>query len=264
MKRLNKLYIGTNTKMFKTIADSDKYLKELSILSNDLQKEDIQIFVIPSYTSLVSAKKVASKNIMIGAQNMAWEQEGQYTGEISPKMLSELNIDMVMIGHSERRNIFLEYDEMEALKVEAAIKNGFNTLLCVGESKKDKDYQISDERLRIQIKKGLYKLSKKNTDKLYIAYEPVWAIGVNGTPAEPKYIEEKHKAIKSCLAELFGQNFGLDIPVLYGGSVNNNNCKEIIKLNNVDGLFIGRSAWNANNFNKIIRDVLPIFKERKI
>lgn len=264
MTRLNKLYIGTNTKMYKTTKDTEEFLSELYKLTADIDRNDIGLFVIPSFTALYKARKMVSKEqIMLGAQNMCWEEQGQYTGEISPTMLQEICIDMVMIGHSERRNIFGEQDFEENKKVLCAIDHGFTALLCIGETNEQKENGISDEILMIQLKCGLKNITKDMATKLWIAYEPVWAIGVNGKPASAQYANEKHAVIKKCLKELFGDAVGSEIPVLYGGSVNNKNASELIKKKNIDGLFIGRSAWNAKNFNEIIRMVMPLFKERK-
>ena len=260
----DKLYIGTNTKMFKTASETVDFLKNLYRLTSDISRNDMELFVIPSYTSLDKARgTVSSSQIKLGAQNISWEERGQFTGEISPLMLKETGIDMVMIGHSERRHIFGEKDAEENLKVLTALKHGFTALLCIGETEEQKESGISDEVLRSQIKYGLKNVSPDMIKAVWLAYEPVWAIGVNGKPATAEYADEKHKVIKDCLIELFGEKTGSNIPVLYGGSVNNNNSVELITKGNIDGLFIGRSAWDAENFNSIIRSVLPLFAERK-
>ncbi|KZL88991.1 triose-phosphate isomerase [Clostridium magnum] len=265
MERLDKLYIGTNTKMYKTIKDTEEFVSKLYELTADINREEMELFVIPSFTTLNNARKTVSKEqLMLGAQNMCWEEQGQYTGEISPIMLQEIGIDLVMIGHSERRHIFCERDLEENKKVISAIEHGFTALLCVGETEEQKENGISDEILRVQLKCGLKNVTKAMAEKLWIAYEPVWAIGVNGKPASAEYANEKQAVIKRCLMELFGEESGSEIPVLYGGSVNNQNAPELIEKENIDGLFIGRSAWNAENFSNIIHMVMPLFKERKI
>ncbi len=252
-----KLYLGTNTKMYKTIADTLHYLKELGRYTEDIDREWMELFVIPSFTSLESARVVAKETgISLGAQNMGWEDEGQFTGEISPLMLKEVGVKVVEIGHSERRHVLHETDEMENQKVCAALQHGFTALLCVGETKEQKDYGISAEVLRTQLKVGLFSAKPERPEQLWIAYEPVWAIGVNGVPADASYVREIHAMIRETLCALYGQDMGERIPILYGGSVNTENAVPFIGLDNVDGLFIGRSAWDAKNFNKIIRDVL--------
>ena len=252
-----KLFFGSNLKMYKNIKNTVSYLQELESLTKDISRDEIELFIIPSYTTLDSASKaIDQKNIRLGAQNMCWEEQGQFTGEISPLMLQEVGTDIVMIGHSERRHVLGETDEEENKKVLCALNHNFTTLLCVGETGEQKDYGISEEVIRIQLKKGLYGVTKEQTEKLWIAYEPVWAIGVNGKPATKEYAEQIHIVIRETLVELFGEEAGNEIPVLYGGSVNPENAVGLSKMEHIDGLFIGRSAWQADNFNKIIRDVL--------
>lgn len=264
MGRLDKLYMGTNTKMYKTIKDTEEFVSKLCELTADISRDELELFVIPSFTTLNNARKTVSKEqLMLGAQNMCWEEQGQYTGEISPVMLQEIGVDMVMIGHSERRHTFGEKDLEENKKVLSAIEHDFTALLCVGETEEQKENGISDEVLKIQLKCGLKNVTKVMAENLWVAYEPVWAIGVNGKPASAEYADEKHGVIKKSLIELFGKEIGSEVPVLYGGSVNNENAVELIQKENIDGLFIGRSAWNAENFNNIIRKVVPLFKERK-
>ena len=138
----------------------------------------------------------------------------------------------------------------------------FTVLLCIGETELQKESGISDEVLRSQIKCGLKGVHSEVLKKIWIAYEPVWAIGVNGKPATAEYADEKHLIIKKCMIELFGNGVGSEIPVLYGGSVNNTNSVDLIQKKNIDGLFIGRSAWVAENFNNIIRAVLPFIEKK--
>jgi len=254
-----KLYFGTNLKMYKNIKMTTDYLQALINHTRDISFDEITLFVIPSFTSLNSAVKAAERStLMVGAQDMCWEDSGQFTGEISPLMLKELGLDLVMIGHSERRHIFKETDVIENKKVNAALNHGFTTLLCIGETKEEKDFGISSERLRIQLKVGLYGVTAALLPKIWIAYEPVWSIGVNGTPASPEYAEEMHKIIKSTLKEQFGAE-SEKIPVLYGGSVNPLNARQLITSPSIDGLFVGRSAWEADAFQDLIRDSISAY-----
>ena len=255
---LNKLFIGTNLKMYKTIKQTVSFLTELDSLTSDISKNDAEIFIVPSFTALAAAGEIAARsNIMLGAQNMSWEDEGQYTGEISPVMLKEIGVRVVEIGHSERRHVFGENDEVENKKVHAAQRHSLIPLLCIGETERQKELGIADEVLRTQLKVGLFGVKAETAGQIWIAYEPVWAIGINGKPATSEYAAEKHAVIHAALDELFGKTAAGIIPVLYGGSVNNTNAAEFIKMPYIDGLFIGRSAWDAVNFNKIIREVLP-------
>ena len=149
---MKKLYFGSNLKMYKGIRDTTEYLKKLEDKTRDLSREEMELFIIPSYTSLPDAvRQTDSKLIRLGAQNMGWEDEGQFTGEISPCMLEEMGINLVMIGHSERRHVFGETDVEEDHKVKAALRHGFGVLLCVGETLEEKEYGIAEEVLRTQI-----------------------------------------------------------------------------------------------------------------
>ena len=251
-----KLYFGSNLKMYKGVAETASFLTELQRLTSDLDRNRIELFILPSYTALPEAARVTDQRLIrLGAQNMGWEEEGQFTGEISCKMLAELGIGMIMAGHSERRHVFRETDEDEQKKVRCALDHNILPLLCIGETADDKRYQVSREVLAMQLKIGLYGLSREEAARVRVAYEPVWSIGVNGTPAEPAYAETMHASIKATLRELFGECADR-IPVLYGGSVNPGNAKDLIRLPSVDGLYVGRSAWQADKFNRLIRDAL--------
>ena len=249
---MKKIYFGTNLKMYKNIQQTVDYLKTLVTETVKLDRKEYELFVIPSYTALSSAaESISQKQVILGAQNMAWEEEGQFTGEISPKMLEEIGIRLVMIGHSERRHIFHETDDEENKKVICGIKNEFVVLLCIGETDKDKMDGVSNEVLRSQLIRGLKGVKKEDARKIWIAYEPVWAIGVNGKPATEEYANSKHKVIRECLLEIFGKE-GEDVPILYGGSVNPQNANSLIIQPYIDGLFVGRSAWNAKKFAQLI------------
>lgn len=263
MNKQKKLYLGTNTKMYKTISMTEDFLTQLKERTADISRDELELFVIPSFTTLYKARKCAApEEIHLGAQNMGWEDEGQFSGEISPLMLKEVGVELVMIGHSERRHVLMETDEMENKKVRCALRHGLTPLLCIGETAEEKALGLSDEVLRTQLKVGLNGVSAEDAAKVWIAYEPVWAIGVGGVPATKEYAEEKHCVIRRCVNELFGEEVGERIPLLYGGSVNPQNAVELMPMKNIDGLFIGRSAWNAESFEGIIRSVLPLWREK--
>lgn len=251
-----KLYFGSNLKMYKNIQSTVSYLQRLAQLTHDLPRDMVELFIIPSYTTLPDAVRSIDRDLIrLGAQNMSWEDEGQFTGEISPLMLRELELNLVMIGHSERRHVFGETDYEENKKVLTALRHGMTALLCIGETAQEKEFGVSAEVLRSQIKIGLHGVTAEQLPQIWIAYEPVWSIGVNGTPASPDYAEAMHKVIKGCLGELFGAQ-AEEIPVLYGGSVNPSNANELICQPSIDGLFTGRAAWDADKFNLLIRDAI--------
>lgn len=257
-----KIYFGTNLKMYKGNGDTVAYLSALAARAESLESaHDIELFVIPSYPALKEAvetvnRQTGKRRIIIGAQNMSPHDCGQYTGEVSPLMLQELGVGLVMIGHSERRHGMRETDEEENAKVLAALNHRFITLLCIGETSAQKNYGIADEVLRSQLKIGLHGVGADRLPLLRIAYEPVWAIGEEGVPASADYAAQRHHVIKQCLLELFGDQ-AEQIPLFYGGSVNPDNAEELISRPHIDGLFIGRSAWQADKFDALIRRVLP-------
>lgn len=261
---MKKLYIGTNTKMYQGIAQTVAFLNELGALTKDIDRAEVELFVIPSYTALDAAGRAAqAQGIRLGAQNVAWEDEGQFTGEISAPMLLEVGAGIAEIGHSERRHILGETNDMENRKVHAALRHSMTALLCIGETKEQKLRGIANEILRIQLKEGLFEVCPKAAkDRLWIAYEPVWAIGLDGEPASATYAEEKHRVIRETLCELLGETVGNAVPILYGGSVNAQNAEALIVRPHIDGLFIGRSAWKAESFAAIIRTVLPLFQQK--
>ena len=253
---MKKLYFGSNLKMYKNVRQTVDFLSRLQELTKDLDREKYELFIIPSFTSLMKASEEIDQNLIrLGAQNMCWEEQGQFTGEISPLMLQELGLQIAELGHSERRHVFGERDQELNLKVKAALAHDFTALLCIGETEEQKEYGISDEVLRTQLKIGFFGVSPEEIGKIWVAYEPVWAIGVNGKPATAEYAQEKHHVIRETLAEIFGDK-GREIPVLYGGSVNPGNANDLIVLPDVDGLFVGRAAWDADKFNVLIRDAV--------
>lgn len=258
---MKKLYFGSNLKMYKGIGATREYLQKLVENTKDISRDDIELFIIPSYTTLQTATSCCDREfVKLGAQNMCWEDQGQFTGEISPCMLEEMGLNLVMIGHSERRHVFGESDVEENKKVKAALSHGFKTLLCIGETAEQKEYGISAETLRSQLKIGFYGVSSEECKNIWVAYEPVWSIGVNGTPASAEYAEAMHKEIKAALYEIFGEK-AEEIPVLYGGSVNPSNAESLIVQPSIDGLFVGRAAWDADKFDILIRDAIKVYSE---
>lgn len=255
---MKKVYLGTNTKMYKTIKDHVEFVKDLEEGTKDIDRQELELFVIPSYTSIGPANDAIDENLIkIGAQNMNWADKGAYTGEISPLMLKEVGAKIIELGHSERRHVFGEDDISINKKVLAALKHDFTALLCIGETEEQKNDGYTDKIMNIQINVGLEGVEDKDIDKLWIAYEPVWAIGENGTPPTKDYVKKTHAKIRQILVDRFGEK-GKEIPILYGGSVNNENFEGLIQIDDVNGLFIGRSAWNSENFLKIIKRVMEL------
>jgi triosephosphate isomerase len=256
---MKKIWLGTNWKMHKTLAEGIDYSKQLIEATKNIN-ENIQFFIIPPYTSLWPIKDVLKgSRIMLGAQNAHWERQGPYTGEISPEMLAEIGLDIAELGHSERRQYYNENDVDINKKAHSAIKYDMKPLICVGENLQQKSYGIAVETIAAQVKVCTFDISSEDAEKMLIAYEPVWAIGEKGIPADPEHVALIHNTIRKVLVEKY-QKIGENIPILYGGSVNENNSMGYLKLQNVDGLFIGRAAWNMVSFKKIISDVDALFK----
>ncbi len=254
---MEKIFLGTNWKMHKTVQETREYLNTLLSLNIGLDNSKVQLFVIPPYTSLWDARDcLTDTKILLGAQNMHWEDQGAFTGEISPLMLEEIGIDIVELGHSERRQYYNETDQEINKKVHTALKYRFTPLVCIGEKDRHKQFSGSEEIVREQLKTILAQVDIKDISNIWIAYEPVWAIGEQGKPAEPSYVAEIHQVIREVLVELYHQKAAKGVNIFYGGSVNLANAYQLIKQDNVDGLFIGRSAWSADSFTAIINHLL--------
>jgi triosephosphate isomerase len=213
--------------------------------------ERIQPFVIPPFTAVREVKQaLASTRIKVGAQNMHWADAGAWTGEISPVMLGDCGLDLVELGHSERREHFGETDHSVGLKAAAAVRHGLVPLICVGETLAEREGGRADAVLTSQVEGALQFLkSEAKAAKILFAYEPVWAIGDKGIPASSDYADRQQALIKKVAGGLLPSV----PPVLYGGSVNPGNAAELIGQPNVDGLFIGRSAWQADGYIDILQ-----------
>lgn len=242
-------WVGTSWKMNKTLGEALDFIDQLSSARFD---DRITPFVIPPYTSVREVKSALEKtHVKVGAQNMHWAERGAWTGEISPAMLTDCNLDLVEIGHSERRTYFAETDKTVGLKTDAAIRHGLIPLICVGETEQDLDAGMADAILETQVRQALALASENpavQESTILIAYEPVWAIGENGRPASPAYANERQKLISAVAEDVLGRK----VPCLYGGSVNTTNTPELIREKYIDGLFIGRAAWEASGFINIL------------
>ena len=198
---------------------------------------------------------LAESDVRVGAQNMHWKEEGAWTGEISPKMLTECNLDVVEIGHSERREFFNETNESVGLKVAAAVRHRLTPIICIGESLEIREAGQADEFLARQVHAALDCLEgDEKTAELVIAYEPIWAIGENGIPATTEYAVARHERIAIVAGDILDRT----VPIIYGGSVNPGNCTELIAQPAINGLFIGRSAWSAAGYLDILAHVARV------
>jgi triosephosphate isomerase len=249
---MRNFWVGTSWKMNKTLAEAKAFAEGL-VAADSSRDPAIQRFVIPPFTSVREVKQIlAQTSLKVGAQNMHWDDAGAWTGEISPVMLKDCNLDLVELGHSERREHFGETDRAVGLKTAAAVRHGLIPLICIGETLAEREAGQADAVLRRQVEGalGLLEGDAKNKPVL-LAYEPVWAIGVNGIPASADYADQRHADIADVARNVLGR----DVPVLYGGSVNPGNCEELISQPHIDGLFIGRSAWDVTGYLDILTRV---------
>ena len=257
---MKQLCLGTNWKMYKTIRESEEFAVALKESSPNLPAR-FTLFIIPSFLALPRVTEILSgTKIRVGAQNMHWEPQGPFTGEVSPKMLREIGIEIAEIGHSERRQHFGETDFTVNKKVLSALQHGLTPLVCIGEPAIEKDYGVAKEYVLRQMLIALKGLSPEDLSKIMLAYEPVWSIGESGVPAEPEYAESMHTWIRQTLSDRYGQEKAGVVPILYGGSVNSKNAGSFLLRKNVDGLFIGRAAWDVYGFLGIIRDMEKLLK----
>ncbi len=242
--------IAGNWKMFKTCSEAVEAAGQLVKLV--AMTSDIDVMIAPQFTALAPVSDVVrGSRVSLGAQNLFWETEGAYTGEISPVMLVSVGCEYVIIGHSERRQYFDETDETVNKKIKAAIKNDLIPVLCVGESEKERESKETFSVLDKQVKKGIEGFSSDDLETLVIAYEPVWAIGT-GKTATTDQAQEAHQFLRSVLEKSFGNMLAKSIRILYGGSVKPNNIAELMAMPDIDGALVGGASLDPETFSKIV------------
>jgi len=218
-------------------------------LDPNLQHE---VLLAPSFTNLETVKKVIKETkILLAAQNMFWEEKGAFTGEVSPIQLKDIGCNYVIIGHSERRNIFGETDEIINKKIKSALKNEINVIMCIGETLTERETGKTYEVLRKQLENGLKDIDRNSISKIVIAYEPVWAIGT-GKTATPTQAEEAHMFIREKIKDLYDRDISDKIRILYGGSVKAENIDDLMAQKNIDGVLVGGESLKADKFLRII------------
>jgi triosephosphate isomerase (TIM) len=246
--------IAGNWKMNADLKETQNLLSKLSsgLSMNNL---NCDVIVCPPFTSLFEAYSLLKDtNIKIGAQNMYFESSGAYTGEISANMLKSIGCEYVILGHSERRSIFGETDELINKKIKKAIESGLKPIFCVGELLEERESGITEKIIEKQIKSGLNEISSEEMKKLIIAYEPVWAIGT-GKTASPAQAQEVHQFIRNLIDEKYGASISNNIIIQYGGSVNANNASELLFQKDIDGALVGGASLKADSFIGIIQAI---------
>jgi triosephosphate isomerase len=243
-------WVGTSWKMNKTLAEALQFAEALAAFVPGFDPA-IQPFVIPPFTAVRQVKTaLANTRVKVGAQNMHWADAGAWTGEISPVMLRDCGLDLIELGHSERREHFGETDKTVGLKTAAAVRNGFVPLICVGETLAEREGGRADDILAAQVLGALQGLADHELSaEILFAYEPVWAIGEKGIPASADYADKQQAMIK----QVAQSRLPAAPLVLYGGSVNPGNAAALIGPPHIDGLFIGRSAWQAEGYIDILK-----------
>lgn len=241
--------VAGNWKMHKNAEETEDLLNELiDKLPNDIEG---QIIVAPTFVNLASAvDHLEFTNIGVAAQNMHQNESGAYTGEISADMLKSIGVNIVILGHSERRAYFHETDTLLAQKVTTALKHDMTVIFCFGEELKDRQNNQHFNVVENQLRDGLFHIENKDWEQIILAYEPVWAIGT-GETASPEQAQEMHEFIRETVRKRYGSDVAEDVSILYGGSVKPENAKEIFSKPDVDGGLIGGAALKAADFAAI-------------
>lgn len=246
---MRKKVIAGNWKMNMLPDEAIKFIEELEPLVRNTEHE--VILCVP-YTDLFYALLTAQNtNIKIGAQNMHFEESGAYTGEVSGKMLKSINVEYVIIGHSERRQYFNETDETVNKKIKAAFKYELKPIVCVGETLEQREAGKTEEIITKQTELALEGLTEEQIQNTIIAYEPIWAIGT-GKTATKEDANNSIKAIRNKISKIYGQTVAEGVIIQYGGSVKSTNAKELFEMSDIDGGLVGGASLKADEFSKIV------------
>ena len=250
--------IAGNWKMFKTVAETVKYVKALRPLVKDIT--DVEIVVAPPFPSIhAAAEALRGSNVALAGQDLYWEREGAFTGEVSAPMLSDAGAELVIIGHSERRTLFGETDASVNRKVGAAFSGGLTPIVCIGETLDQRERNETLDVLDRQIKAGLDGVTSEQLARLVLAYEPVWAIGT-GRNATPAQAGEAHRHIRQRLQQWFGADAAELCRVIYGGSVKPENIRDLMVDPDVDGALVGGASLDVRAFSDIVRSAGKVFR----
>ena len=246
---MRKKVIAGNWKMNMLPDETIKFIEELTPLVKDTNNE--VILCVP-YTDLFYALLTAQNtNIKIGAQNMHFEEKGAYTGEVSGKMLKAINVEYIIIGHSERRQYFNETDETVNKKIKAAFNYGLKPIVCVGETLEERESGKTTDIITKQTELALEGLTEEQVENTIIAYEPIWAIGT-GKTATSEDANNSVKEIRNKIAKIYGQNVADRVIIQYGGSVKSSNAKELFEMSDIDGGLVGGASLKADELSKIV------------
>lgn len=248
--QVRRKFIAGNWKMHKTAAESLQLAKLIRIKLNDIRKTTVAL--CPTFTGLQAvAEAVKGSEIALGGQNIYWETEGAFTGEVSGGMLKSVGCTYVIVGHSERRQYFWENDEVVQKKIVAALNAGLKPIVCVGETLSERERGVTENVISRQVKAALSGFTEEEMRKITIAYEPVWAIGT-GKTATPGQAESVHEFIREILFSLYDNNVSENMIIQYGGSVKPQNAAELLSQANIDGALVGGASLKADDFADIV------------
>ncbi|CAL2075679.1 triose-phosphate isomerase [Tenacibaculum sp. 190524A05c] len=252
---MRKKIVAGNWKMNNNLSETNELIAGLKNEMNSITLENTRVVIAPSFVNLQQAVvETKESSIEVSAQNLHQAKNGAYTGEISADMLASIGVDIVILGHSERRAYFNETDESLAEKVTTAIENGFDVIFCFGEQLEEREAENHFNVVESQLKNALFELSADAFDKIILAYEPVWAIGT-GKTASADQAQEMHAFIRSLLAKAYNTELADSVSILYGGSVKPANAKEIFSKPDVDGGLIGGASLKAKDFSEIVKSI---------
>jgi triosephosphate isomerase len=253
---MRKKIVAANWKMNMTVAETTSFLEAFRLEVEDVT--GVEIVIAPPFTALAKLSELlgGSQKIRLAAQNMYFEKSGAYTGEISAAMLRELFVKYIIIGHSERRQIFGETDALIQKKVEAALASELKPILCVGETLEEREAGKEKEVLETQLRGGLAGISVEHFPDIVVAYEPVWAIGT-GKTATSAQAQEAHAHVRAVLAELSDQSVADKIRIQYGGSVKPANALELLSQPDIDGALVGGASLEPRGFAEIVKAGIP-------
>lgn len=253
-------FIAGNWKMYKTASEAVELILSLRRDSGDF--DGAEVVVIPPFPALPDVVKAAQGSpIQVGAQNLFWENQGAYTGEVSGPMLKAVGCRFVVIGHSERRQHFGETNETVNRKIKAALSSNLIPIMCLGESLEEREQGRTTKKVETQLAAGLHGLDIHEFKTVIIAYEPIWAIGT-GLTATPDQAQEVHAFIRNKLAEAYGQQEGTYAIILYGGSVKPENAYSLLKEKDINGALVGGASLKADIFAEIIKESLRAYKHK--
>lgn len=231
-------------------SERDHYFESFKKELTGKKLENTEIVLCPPFIHLEEFSKLISDKVKIGAQNMFWEKEGSFTGEISPVMLKNFGCEYVIIGHSERRRFFSENDEDVNLKIISALKVKLKTIICIGETRAERNSGETMKVVTNQVKEALKEISRTRADQIVVTYEPVWAVGSDILPTSHEIMEAK-VLIRKILVELFGKKYAAKVKIIYGGSVNVKMTKQVCLDPEMDGVLVGRDSLTPRDLIKI-------------